>query len=326
MAYFIGCDLGGTNMRAAIVNSETGAVSNLDVVPTLGREGPDGVLARMVNLFATIIGKAKLSMEEIRGIGIGFPGMMDMDKGTTTFITNLPGHWINIPVAEYIQRETNIPTFLINDVRSITWGEMIFGAGKGCSNMVLYALGTGVGGGVVINGELILGNTGQAGEVGHIIVDPSGPLCNCGNRGCLEQYSSGPAIVAAALKSVVHGGTTILSEMVEHDLNKMTPEIVAKAALAGDTSAKNIFEQAGVYLGIAIADSLVHLEPERVVIGGGVSNAGDLLLEPVRRTIRERVRLIPLDKVQIVLSQLGNDAGVIGTSMWASHQLEKLGK
>ncbi len=326
MANYIGCDLGGTNMRAAIVNSETGAVSNLEVVPTLGREGPEGVLARMVNLFATIIGKAKLSMEEIRGIGVGFPGMLDMEHGTTTFITNLPGHWIDVPVAEYIQRQTNIPAFLINDVRSITWGEMIFGAGKGCKNMVLYALGTGVGGGVVINGELVLGNTGQAGEVGHIIVDPSGPLCNCGNSGCLEQYSSGPAIVAAALKSVVHGGTTILAEMVGNDLNKMTAEVVARAALAGDMAAKNIFEQAGTYLGIAIADSLVHLEPERVIIGGGVSKAGELLLEPVRRTIRERVRLIPLDKVQIVLSQLGNDAGVIGTSMWADHQLKKLGK
>ncbi len=323
MAYYIGCDLGGTNMRAAIVNSETGAVSNLEIVPTLAREGPDGVLARMVNLFATIIGKAKMSMAEIQGIGIGFPGMLDMENGVTNFITNLPGHWINVPVAAYIQRATGIPAFLLNDVRAITWGEMIFGAGKGCTSMVMYALGTGVGGGVVIDGELVLGNSGQAGELGHITVDPVGPLCNCGNRGCLEQYSSGPAIVSAALKAIAHGGTTILAEMVEHDLNKMTPEIVAKAALAGDTIARNIFDQAGTYLGIAIADSLVHLEPQRVVIGGGISKAGELLLEPIRRTIRERVFLIPLDKVQIVLSKLGNDAGVIGTSMWAAHQLNK---
>lgn len=323
MAYYIGCDLGGTNMRAAIVDSETGAVSNLEIVPTLAREGPDGVLPRMVNLFATIIGKAKMSMSEIQGIGIGFPGMLDMEKGVTNFITNLPGHWINVPVADYIERETGIPAFLLNDVRAITWGEMIFGAGKGCSSMVMYALGTGVGGGVVINGELVLGNTGQAGELGHITVDPVGPLCNCGNRGCLEQYSSGPAIVSAALKAIAHGGTTILAELVDHDLNKMTPEIVSKAALAGDTIARNIFDQAGTYLGIAIADSLVHLEPQRVVIGGGISKAGELLLEPIRRTVRERVFLIPLDKVQIVLSELGNDAGVIGTSMWAAHQIQK---
>lgn len=326
MAYYIGCDLGGTNMRAAIVNSESGAVSNLEVVPTLGREGPDGVLPRMVNLFATIIGKAKLSMAEIQGIGIGFPGMIDTERGITRFITNLPGHWIDVPAAAFIEKETGIPTFLLNDVRAITWGEMIFGAGKGCSSMVMYALGTGVGGGIVINGELLLGNSGQAGELGHITVDPVGPLCNCGNRGCLEQYSSGPAIVSAALKAIAHGGTTILGEMVEYNMNKMTPEIVAKAALAGDKTAKNIFEQAGIHLGIAIADSLVHIEPERVVIGGGISRAGELILEPVRRTVRERVFLIPLNKVQITLSELGNDAGVIGTSMWAAHQINKLRK
>ncbi len=321
MGYYIGCDLGGTNLRAAIVNSETGSVEHLTIIPTLAHEGHEAVLLRMADLFNGLIEKSGLPKNEIRGIGIGVPGMTDAKQGMTIFITNLPGHWVNVPVAPFITERTGIPAFLINDVRSITWGELKFGAGRGCDSMVCFAIGTGVGGGVVINNQLVLGNTGQAGELGHITVDPHGPRCNCGNYGCLEQYSSGPAIRAAAMKAVAHGGTTILGELVDFDLNKMTPEIVYDAATRGDQTAREIFENAGMYLGIAISDTIVTLEPQRIVIGGGIAKAGDLLMEPIRRTIRERVFLAPLDKIQIVPAELGNNAGVIGASMWAEHQV-----
>lgn len=321
MGYYIGCDLGGTNLRAAIVNSETGSVEHLTIIPTQAQEGHEEVLLRMVDLFTELIKKSGMKTEEILGIGIGVPGMTDANRGMTTFITNLPGHWINVPVAPFITERTGIPAFLINDVRSITWGELKFGAGRGCESMVCFAIGTGVGGGVVINNQLVLGNTGQAGELGHITVDPHGPLCNCGNYGCLEQYSSGPAIRAAAIKAIAHGGTTILGEMVDYDLNKMTPEVVFNAAMKGDEIARKIFETAGMYLGIAISDTIVTLEPQRIVIGGGIAQAGELLFNPIRKTIQERVFLAPLEKIQIVPAELGNNAGVIGASMWAEHRI-----
>ncbi|MHC1772653.1 MAG: ROK family protein [Flexilinea sp.] len=323
MGYFIGCDLGGTNLRAAIVNSTTGEVSNLTIIPTLAREGHEEVLLRMADLFTDLFKKSGLKPGEIKGIGIGVPGMMDVDRGLTTFITNLPGHWINVPVASFITERTGIPTFLINDVRAITWGELKFGAGKGCQSMVCYAIGTGIGGGVVINNQLVLGNTGQAGELGHMTVNPNGPLCNCGNHGCLEQYSSGPAIKSAALKAISHGGTTILGEMIDYDLNKMTPEVVFNAALRGDEIARNIFENAGYYLGVAIGNSIVTLEPQRIVIGGGIAQAGELLFNPIRKAIQERVFLVPTELIQIVPAELGNNAGVIGASMWAEYKINK---
>ena len=323
MGNFIGCDLGGTNLRAAIVNSQTGTVSNLTIVPTLAREGYEEVLLRMVDLFEHLIQESGLGKMNIDGIGIGIPGMMDVERGYTTFVTNLPGHWINIPVGPFITERIGIPTFILNDVRSITWGEYEFGAGKGCNSMVMYAIGTGIGGGVVINKQLVLGNSGQAGEIGHMTVEPNGTLCNCGNHGCLEQYASGPAIRAAALKAIAHGATTILVEMVEYDLNKMTPEVVFNAALKGDEIAKNIYENAGYYLGIAIGNSIVQLEPERIVIGGGIAQAGEILFAPMRRAIQEHVHLVPLERIQIVPAQLGNNAGVIGTSMWAEYMVRR---
>ncbi len=321
MGYYIGCDLGGTNMRAAIVDSTTGKASYLTIVPTLAHEGHLRVLERMTELFNHLIEKTSFSKDRIEGIGIGIPGMLDVHRGFTNFATNLPGHWIDVAVAPFIQSELGIPAFILNDVRSITWGELKFGAGKGCHSLVLYAIGTGVGGGVVIDNELVLGNSGQAGEVGHMTVVPEGFLCNCGNRGCLEQYASGPAIRAAAMKAIAHGATTILGDLVSYDLNKMTPKIVSEAALKNDAIAIDILNQAGYYLGLAISNSIAQLEPQRIVIGGGIAQAGDLLLNPIRETIRKTVQLAPLDKLDIVLAQLGDNAGVIGASLWAEHQV-----
>lgn len=322
MGYFIGCDVGGTNMRAAVVNSESGEVQNLTVYPTNAHEGHETVLSRMAALFKKLIEKSDLSKKDISGIGIGIPGKLDVERGITHFITNLPGHWINVPVAGTIQTLTGIPTFILNDVRSITWGELKFGAGRGCSSMILYAIGTGIGGGVVIDGRLILGNTGQAGEVGHMTIVPDGTLCNCGKRGCLEQYSSGPAIRAAAIKAVAHGATTILGEMVDFDLNRITPQTVYEAAIKGDSIAMDIYRQAGKYLGIAIGNSIAQLEPERVVIGGGVAKAGDLLFQPIREEINRIASLAPIENIQIVPAELGNNAGVIGASMWAQYKVK----
>ncbi len=321
MKKFIGCDLGGTNLRAGLVDLDCGEISHLTSIPTLAREGHDAVMERMAKLLSDIAAQSGLDRQEIGGIGIGVPGVLDLERGVVLFLPNLPGTWPNVPLAETIRAKTGLPVALLNDVRAITFGEWKFGAGKGASTIACFAIGTGVGGGLVINGKLHLGIGGTAGELGHQTIDYNGPVCGCGNRGCLEVYASGPAIAAMGIKAVVQGLTTQIGAEAGYDLNKITPELIGRAAQKGDAIAQEIWDQVGVCLGVAIANVLVSVGPRRVIIGGGVSKAGDLLLNPVRRTLKERVTIMPVDQVEIVLARLGNNAGVMGVAAWASESI-----
>jgi glucokinase len=205
-------------------------------------------------------------------------------------------------------------------VRSITFGEWRFGAGQGVDTMACFAVGTGIGGGLVVNGQLHLGIGGTGGELGHQMIDFNGPPCGCGNRGCLEAYASGPAIAAMGMKAVVQGCTTIIGELVDFDLNKITPKTIAQAASQGDEVAQNILEEAGFYIGIAAANVCASIGPRKIVIAGGVSKIGEPILAPIRRTIRERVRVMPVEQVEVIQAQLGDDAGVIGAALWAANK------
>lgn len=318
MKKFIGCDLGGTNLRAAVVDVETGQVLHLMSIPTLAREGHEAVMDRMAGLFLQVIQAAGLEKGEIGGIGIGVPGVLDLEKGETLFLPNLPGTWPRVPLRDTIARLTGLPVALLNDVRSITNGEWRFGAGRGVDTVAVFAIGTGIGGGLVINGQLHLGIGGTGGELGHTMIDFNGPRCGCGNDGCLEAYASGPAISAMGMKAVVQGLTTRIGEMCHYDLNRITPELIAQAAQAGDEIAQDIYEKAGFYIGIAAANVCASIGPRRIIIGGGVAQAGDLLLDPIRRALRERVHIMPVDQVEVVCSALGDNAGVIGVACWAS--------
>lgn len=320
MTKFIGCDLGGTNLRAAIIDVESGAVTHQQSIPTLAREGHDAVMARMARFFNEIIQAAGLRSEQIGGVGIGVPGVLDLEKGETLFLPNLPGTWVHVPLADTITRLTGLKTSLLNDVRSITYGEWCFGAGKGVDTVAVFAVGTGVGGGLVINGQLHLGIGGTGGELGHMSIDYNGPRCGCGNYGCLEALASGPAIAAMGMKAVSQGLTTKIGGLCEYDLNRITPQLVAEAAEAGDAIACEIYEKAGSYLGVAAANICVSLGPRRIVMAGGVLHAGKLLLEPMERTMRQRVTVMPVDQVEIVTAQLGDQAGMVGAAMWAAKQ------
>src|SRR5687767_15729794 len=321
MKKYIGCDLGGTNLRAAIVDVESGSVLHQMSIPTLAREGQEVVMARMADLSLQLIQSSGMTKEVIGGIGIGVPGVLDLEKGETLFLPNLPGTWPHVPLQATITKLTGLPVVLLNDVRSITHGEWCFGAGRGVDTLAVFAIGTGIGGGLVVNGQLHLGIGGTGGELGHTVIDFNGPRCGCGNYGCLEAYASGPAIAAMGMKAVAQGLTTRLSDMCEGDLNRITPKLIAQTAEAGDEIAKDIFEQAGFYLGIAAANISVALGPRRIIIAGGVAQAGDLLLEPIRRTLRERVTVMPVEQVEVVQSQLKNKAGVIGVACWAAKEL-----
>ncbi len=210
MKIYVGCDLGGTNIKAGLVNIEDGHVLISDSIPTLARQGPEAVLERMADLITDLIKQSGVEKEVIGGVGISAPGVIDLETITTEFLPNLYTEWRGVPVGERMQSYLNLEISMLNDVRAITYGEWAFGAGRGVDSMACFAIGTGVGGGLVVNNQLVLGFGGTAGELGHQTVDLNGPVCGCGNRGCIEVFASGPAIAAEAARGVRQGWNTRL--------------------------------------------------------------------------------------------------------------------
>lgn len=321
MNHYIGIDFGGTNLRAAIADTDTGQIFHQRQRPTLANEGQEAVIGRIVELIRELT-QANGAAGLIRGVGIGVPGTPDLDTGVIQFLPNLPGKWLNVPLQSMIEEEVQLPVALINDVRAITLGEWTFGAGRGAHTVACLAIGTGIGGGVVVNGEFHLGIGGTAGEFGHHVVEVDGLPCGCGGKGCLELYASGPAIAAMGVKEVMHGHTTRIGELVNHDLNRIDAGTIVQAALEGDPIAKGILQKAGMYLGIAVGNILGVISPQKVIFGGGVSQAGDLLLRPIVQTVNERVHVIPIQKVEFALAELGINGGLIGAALWARRRCE----
>jgi glucokinase len=326
MNCYIGIDLGGTNLRAAIADTDTGQVYHQRKYPTLAVEGQEAVIQRIVQLIRELTQADGVAFEEIKGIGIGVPGTPDIETGVIQLLPNLPGKWLNVPLQAIIEEQVQLPVALINDVRAITLGEWTFGAGRGAETVVCLAIGTGIGGGVVVNGQFHLGIGGTAGEFGHHVVEVDGLPCGCGGRGCLELYASGPAIAAMGVKEVMHGHTTRIGELVNHDLNQINVGTIVQAAQEGDQIAREILQRAGRYLGIAVGNILGVISPQKVIFGGGVSAAGDLLLAPILETVKERVQVIPVEKVQFVFAELGIDGGLIGAALWARRRCEERGE
>ncbi|GIW01813.1 ROK family protein [Roseiflexus sp.] len=323
MNVYLGIDLGGTKIAAAAVDVRTGERLLQLMIPTEAHEGPAAVIERMASLAAQVCTQIATPLDHIPAIGIGVPGLIDLAQGVTILLPNLPSGWRNVPLAANMTSLTGRPTAIINDARAFTLAEATFGAGRDVRGVIGITLGTGIGGGIALDGRLYLGIDGTAGEVGHMTIDPYGPRCGCGNRGCLETFASGPSITAMALRVVAQGMTTQIGALVDYDLNKITPGIIARAAEHGDTIAREILQRAGSYLGIGIANLITIFSPERVVIGGGLSRLGNWLLEPARAEVVARCHLTPLDRVQITLAHLGGEAGVIGAALWASQRFDE---
>lgn len=309
----IGIDVGGTNVKIALVDGE-GKIIYSNSVPTYAQMGYEYTVNNIKQAIRDLMKETNTDAKEIEGIGFDFPGQVDYKTGVVKLAPNIPG-WVNVPIAQMIEEEFNIPTRIDNDVRCAALGELKFGAGKGCKNFVCITVGTGIGSGLVINGQLVRGAANAAGEIGHIKLQMNGgPICGCGDTGCLEAFASGPSIVAMAQEYLKGGKSTKFREMAGAD-GEITPYIVAKAAEAGDPVAKRIFEIVGTYIGMGLVSVINLLNPEKVIIGGGVAAAGDLLLDPIRKTIKERAMVVAGNSVEIVPAELGNSAGVIGASM-----------
>ncbi len=311
MAKRIGIDVGGTNVKIALVDD--GKIIYSNSVPTYAQMGYEYTVNNIKQAIRDLMKETETTAADIKGIGFDFPGQVDYKTGVVKLAPNIPG-WVNVPIAQMIEEEFHIPTRIDNDVRCAALGEMNFGAGKGCQNFVCITVGTGIGSGLVVNGQLVRGAANAAGEIGHIKLQmQNGPICGCGDTGCLEAFASGPSIVAMAQDYLKSGKSTKFREMAGD--GEITPYIVAKAAEAGDPVAKRIFTIIGEYVGMGLVSVINLLNPEKVIIGGGVAEAGDLLLEPIRKTVMERAMVVARESVEIVPAELGNSAGVIGASM-----------
>lgn len=314
MAKRIGIDVGGTNVKIALVDNN-GKIIYSNSVPTYAKMGYEYTVNNIKQAIKDLMKETNTTPSDIEGIGFDFPGQVDCKTGVVKLAPNIPG-WVNVPIAQMIEDEFHIPTRIDNDVRCAALGELKFGAGRGCENFICITVGTGIGSGIVINGKVVRGATNAAGELGHIKLQMNGgPICGCGDTGCLEAFASGPAIVAMAQEYIKGGKSTKFREMAAVEGGEITPYMVAKAAEEGDPVAKRIFEIVGEYIGIGLTSVINLLNPERVIIGGGVAESGELLLGPIRKTIKERAMVVAGNAVGIVPAQLGNSAGVIGASM-----------
>ncbi|MDX2179169.1 MAG: ROK family protein [Bryobacteraceae bacterium] len=298
----VGIDLGGTNIAGAIAARERS-------VATLAHEGPEAVLKRVAAL-------ARELTSEVEAVGMGLPGLVDREHGVSKFLPNMPTQWRDVPVAEFLRAELGCPVYLLNDARLAALGEFIYGGRDAqtpqAQTMVFFTLGTGVGGGVIVDGKLRLGPLGAAGEIGHQTILPDGPLCGCGNRGCLETLASGPALSGEGVRLMRTGLAPRLHKLVGGDAQRVTPREMGIAAREGDQAVEAAIERVASYLGIAIANLVNVLHPELVVLGGGVAALGDLLLAPVRAEVLRRVGMFPADNVRIENSALGDRAGALG--------------
>lgn len=314
-------DIGGTKILAALI-SEAGDIISQENYLTLADEGVEAVIDRLLTAVNHALEKAKMRFSQLSGFGIATAGALDARRGIVTGSPNLPG-WHNVPLRDIVAEKLGIQAYLINDASAAALGEYLLGAGVGVSNLIYITVSTGIGGGIIVNGKLYLGADGCAGEIGHMTVDLNGPRCSCGNTGCLEALASGTAVAREAVTRISRGEKSRITELVGDRLEQVDARIVGTAAKEGDALACDIIDKAANYLGIGLANLANIFNPELIIVGGGMSRLGDMLLEPARRVVRERAFQLPAQSLSIVPSQLGDNAGVLGAAMYVFQSADR---
>jgi len=312
--YAIGIDLGGTQIRAGLVDDD-GQLLRRTAVRTLAMAGPDAVIDQLAGCLRTVT--EGMSAAEIANVGLCAPGPLDADHGIALSIPTLRG-FVDLQLAARLEQRSGHSVYLENDGIAAAYGEWRFGAGRGTDNLVYVTVSTGVGGGIVSDGRILRGSRGMAGHVGHMTVVADGAPCPCGNRGCWEAYASGTALARRANAEAPIAPSTTLGK----DGRPIDALAVFEAARAGDALAAKLVEEEADYIGIGLSNLLHAFSPERVVIGGGVSNAFDDLLPGIRRRINISA-MPPYRDVTIVRSTLGDDAGIIGTATLALEKAKR---
>ncbi|TBL79011.1 ROK family protein [Paenibacillus thalictri] len=312
----IGVDLGGTQIRAGLFDEAGGLLFKHEDL-TLAHEGAEAVIGRIIEGIRRVVSYAQEQGhgENITGIGIGCPGPLDPFTGVVLSPSTLPG-MVDIPLQHIVHSEFGLPVYVNNDANAAALGEWLYGSGRGTNNMIYLTISTGIGAGIVIDGRLLLGEQGSAGEVGHMIIDPYGPMCSCSNRGCWEACASGTAIADIAIERLAN-------ETSDSQLRQITGPVTAKevitAALNNDRLAMEIMEQTRIYLGIGLINMINLFNPQKVVIGGGVSKAGDFLLQPAVDMAKQRSQP-GMNDVAFVMAELGDDVGLYGAAALVSYQ------
>ncbi len=341
----VAVDLGGTQIRAAVLQGAT-LLSRVGLL-TGENPVPEHIFPRIFQAVQQALDEAGVTLDQIAGIGIGAPGPLNSELGIVYSPPNLPG-WEDVPVRDLFNKQFHVPIFVENDANAAGLGEYMFGAGRGSRDIVYLTISTGIGGGIISAGKILEGTSGTAGELGHMSIDWRGERCNCGNIGCLEGIASGTGIARAANKAIAQGrGDALLAFALEHQTNNdedakaSTPEdiaahnpahvtarTVALAAEAGIPIAQEIICTAAEGLGVGLVNILHIFNPQKIILGGGVTQMGALLLDPALRIVEERTMAVPRKAAQIVQAELGHDVGLVGAGalIYYNRDLTKDGK
>ena len=316
----VGVDIGGTNVRAGLVDEQGNIVSEARR-PTRALEGLEISLGMVKEAIREAMDKSKAQPSDIVGIGMGIPGIHRSEEGICVFSPNFKG-WDNAQIAKPIADEFDLATYMQNDVATATLGEHQYGAGRGCQQVVMITLGTGIGGGAIVDGQLRLGATERFAEVGHMMILAGGPKCGCGNHGCWEALAGRDAIIERAMCLIQEGKKTSLIAAVKGNLDEITPALICQEAEKGDPVARRVIEETGMYVGLGIYNLMVLFDPEVVIVGGGIAQAGPILFDPIERTVRARSHMVS-PEAKICPADLGDDAGIIGATVLVRQHLEE---
>jgi glucokinase len=314
MPYVVGVDIGGTNLVVGAMPADGSREIGVHTLPTRAALGADAVVDRICEMIETtiaaIIAETGATRADVLGVGIGSPGPLDREKGLVIVTPNLG--WKDFPLRDRISTQVGLPATLDNDANCATLGETWLGAARGGRNVVGFTLGTGIGGGLIMDGRLYHGASDVAGEIGHMTIEANGRRCGCGNYGCLEAYASGPAIAMRAREALAGGEPSLLPGLVDGDLSTLTAAIVYKASAQGDAIATEVVKDTARFLGIGVANILNVFNPDVVVLAGGVALAGDSLFVPLRAEVRRRAFKPAVDACRIVPGTLDGSAGMVG--------------
>ena len=306
-SYIVGIDIGGTKL-ATVVADGTGTILQKVRRPTVAERGPQYAIESLLEMVDQTIRLADLKREDVSGIGVSCGGPLDTKTGVVYSPPNLPG-WDAVPLKELIEAEFQIPTVIENDANASALAEWRFGGGRGYDYVLYMTMSTGIGGGIVANGQIYHGANDSAGEVGHQILLPNGPLCGCGQRGCLEALCSGPAIARRAQEAVRKQSDTAILALADGEIAQVKSEHLLEAARTGDSLAMSLIEETGYYMGWGISNLVNILNPEIVLIGTIAIAAGDLLLDPIRQTVADMAMQRPAEAVKIMPADLGDAVG-----------------
>lgn len=314
--FVVGVDLGGTNIVVGAMRVGDGEMFATGSEPTRSEEGQDAVISRIISLVEHTIEATRretgAARSDFLGVGIGAPGPLDRERGVVLTTPNLG--WRDVPLRDLVANGTGLAASLDNDANCATFGEYWVGAAKGARNVVGMTIGTGIGGGLILEGQLYHGSSDVAGEIGHTTIEQNGRHCGCGNYGCLEAYASGPAIAERAREALALDTESTLPSLVDGDLSRITAQTVYAAATDGDALAREVVRDTARYLGTGLANLLNVFNPDVVVIAGGVTHAGDALFEPLRVEVRRRAFKPAVEACRILPGSLPGTAGVVGAA------------